>query len=64
MVIEMGSNVLLYLGLNFSNLKHHILKIISVPKAERPDHVKDFGTHSGLLTLAPKIVTLQTGAQI
>lgn len=47
MVIEMGSNVLLYFGLDFSNQKHHILMIISVPKDERPDHVKDFGTPSG-----------------
>lgn len=47
MVIEMGSNVLLYFALDFSNPKHHQLKIISVPKAGRPDHVKDFDIHSG-----------------
>lgn len=34
----------------FLNLKHHILMITSVPKAERWDHVKDFGTHSALNT--------------
>lgn len=45
---EMGSNVLLYFDLDFSNLKHHVLMIISVPKAERLDHVKDFGTYSRL----------------
>ena len=47
MVTEMGSNMLLYFGVDFSNLKHHILTITSVPKAERLDHVKDFGTYSG-----------------
>lgn len=38
---------MLYFALDFSNLNHHLLKITSVPKVGRPDHVENFDVHSG-----------------